>query len=226
MLSISHFSSDILDTILIFHKRNKEDIFKLIFAPGFSTAAAVTNLSGRGVGMDVVKRNIEELRGQIQIDSIPDKGTTFKIRLPLTLAIIDGFLVRIGDTHLVLPLNMVQECIEFENNHEQDRNYLDLRGEVLPFIKLKHLFNLKADANPKENIVVVQYGNHRAGLVVDQLQGELQAVIKPLNTMFKSLKGIGGYTILGSGNVGFILDIPQLVQFASTTEHKSCNPMS
>ena len=204
----------------------KEDIFKLIFAPGFSTAAAVTNLSGRGVGMDVVKRNIEELRGEIQIDSIPDKGTSFKIRLPLTLAIIDGFLVRIGDTHLVLPLNMVQECIEFENNDEQDRNYLDLRGEVLPFIRLKQLFNIKADANPKENIVVVQYGNHKAGLVVDQLQGELQAVIKPLNTMFKSLKGIGGYTILGSGNVGFILDIPQLVQFASAAEHQSCHPMS
>lgn len=205
---------------------NKEDIFKLIFAPGFSTAAAVTNLSGRGVGMDVVKRNIEELRGQIQIDSIPDKGTTFKIRLPLTLAIIDGFLVRIGDTHLVLPLNMVQECIEFAGQNDNDRNYLDLRGEVLPFIKLKQLFNLKSDAQPKENIVVVQYGNHRAGLVVDQLQGELQAVIKPLNTMFQSLQGIGGYTILGSGNVGFILDIPQLVQFAGTTENASCHPMS
>ncbi len=205
---------------------NKEDIFKLIFAPGFSTAAAVTNLSGRGVGMDVVKRNIEELRGQIQIDSIPDKGTTFKIRLPLTLAIIDGFLVRIGDTHLVLPLNMVQECIEFESQNENDRNYLDLRGEVLPFIKLKQLFNLKSDAQAKENIVVVQYGNHKAGLVVDQLQGELQAVIKPLNTMFQSLQGIGGYTILGSGNVGFILDIPQLVQFASTAENASCHPMS
>ncbi len=205
---------------------SKEEIFKLIFAPGFSTASAVTNLSGRGVGMDVVKRNIEELRGQIQIDSVPDKGTTFKIRLPLTLAIIDGFLVRIGDTHLVLPLNMVQECIEFEDQHENERNYLDLRGEVLPFIKLKQLFNLKSDAKAKENIVVVQYGNHKAGLVVDQLQGELQAVIKPLSSMFKSLKGIGGYTILGSGNVGFILDIPQLVQFASTAENTACDPMS
>ena len=197
---------------------SKEDIFKLIFAPGFSTADAVTNLSGRGVGMDVVKRNIEELRGQIEITSIPDKGTCFKIRLPLTLAIIDGFLVRVGDTHLVLPLNMVHECIELPEQLDNDRNYLDLRGEGLRFIKLAELFQLSGTVTAKQNIVVVQYGQHKAGLVVDQLQGELQAVIKPLNTMFKSLPGIGGYTILGTGNVGFILDIPQLVQFASSAE--------
>ncbi len=200
----------------------EEEVYKLIFAPGFSTAAAVTNLSGRGVGMDVVKRNIEELRGQIQISSVPDQGTNFKIRLPLTLAIIDGFLVSVGDTFLVLPLNMVQECIEF-NQHQLDneRNYLDLRGEVLPFIQLQQLFDLPAGNSSRENIVVVQYGNQRAGLVVDHLHGELQAVIKPLNSLFRSLKGIGGYTILGSGKVGLILDIPQLVQFATAVESQS-----
>ena len=200
----------------------EEDIYKLIFAPGFSTAAAVTNLSGRGVGMDVVKRNIEELRGQIQISSVPDQGTVFRIRLPLTLAIIDGFLVSVAGTYLVLPLNMVQECIEFQmSQQDNERNYLDLRGEVLPFIRLRQLFELAGPAQSRENIVVVQYGNHRAGLVVDHLHGELQAVIKPLNTLFRSLRGIGGYTILGSGNVGLILDIPQLVQFATTLENQS-----
>lgn len=200
----------------------EEEVYKLIFAPGFSTAAAVTNLSGRGVGMDVVKRNIEELRGQIQISSVPDQGTNFKIRLPLTLAIIDGFLVSVGDTYLVLPLNMVQECIEFKQHQlDNDRNYLDLRGEVLPFIQLQQLFELPSKKSSRENIVVVQYGNQRAGLVVDHLHGELQAVIKPLNSLFRSLKGIGGYTILGSGNVGLILDIPQLVQFAAAVETQS-----
>lgn len=200
----------------------EEEVYKLIFAPGFSTAASVTNLSGRGVGMDVVKRNIEELRGQIQISSVPDQGTNFKIRLPLTLAIIDGFLVSVGDTFLVLPLNMVQECIEFKLHQlDNERNYLDLRGEVLPFIQLKQLFDLPAGNSSRENIVVVQYGNQRAGLVVDHLHGELQAVIKPLNSLFRSLKGIGGYTILGSGKVGLILDIPQLVQFATAVESQS-----
>ncbi len=200
----------------------EEEVYKLIFAPGFSTAAAVTNLSGRGVGMDVVKRNIEELRGQIQISSVPDQGTIFKIRLPLTLAIIDGFLVSVGDTYLVLPLNMVQECIEFKQHQlDNERNYLDLRGEVLPFIQLQQLFDLPAGNSSRENIVVVQYGNQRAGLVVDHLHGELQAVIKPLNALFRSLKGIGGYTILGSGKVGLILDIPQLVQFATAVESQS-----
>ncbi len=202
---------------------SEQDIFKLIFEPGFSTAAAVTNLSGRGVGMDVVRRNIEELRGQIQIFSTLDQGTTFSIRLPLTLAIIDGFLVSVSNAKMVLPLNMVQECIEFHSSLQtHGRNYLDLRGEVLPFIRLRDLFKLSTLPGGRENIVVVQYGSDRAGLVVDSLHGELQAVIKPLNSMFKSLKGIGGSTILGSGDIGLILDIPQLVQFASNLEMQTC----
>ena len=202
---------------------SEQDIFKLIFEAGFSTAAAVTNLSGRGVGMDVVRRNIEELRGQIQIFSTLDQGTTFSIRLPLTLAIIDGFLVSVANAKMVLPLNMVQECIEFHPSLQtHGRNYLDLRGEVLPFIRLRDLFKLSAVPCGRENIVVVQYGSDRAGLVVDSLHGELQAVIKPLNSMFKSLRGIGGSTILGSGDIGLILDIPQLVQFATNLEMQTC----
>ncbi|WP_031569630.1 chemotaxis protein CheA [Rheinheimera texasensis] len=204
---------------------SEADTYKLIFEPGFSTAAAVTNLSGRGVGMDVVRRNIEELRGQIQIRSAIEKGTTFSIRLPLTLAIIDGFLVSVADTKLVLPLNMVQECMEFKPGLQtQGRNYLDLRGEVLPFIRLSDIFRLPGRRLQRENVVIVQYGSDRAGLVVDALHGELQAVIKPLNSMFQSLRGIGGSTILGSGDIGLILDIPQLVQFATNLEMQTCHP--
>ncbi len=204
---------------------SEQETYKLIFEPGFSTAAAVTNLSGRGVGMDVVRRNIEELRGQIQISSEIDKGTRFSIRLPLTLAIIDGFLVSVADTKLVLPLNMVQECVEFRSNLQtQGRNYLDLRGEVLPFIRLRDIFRLPTVPHGRENVVVVQYGDDKAGLVVDALHGELQAVIKPLNSMFQSLKGIGGSTILGTGDIGLILDIPQLVQFATNLEMQTCHP--
>ncbi len=198
---------------------SQEDIYRLIFEPGFSTAAQVTNLSGRGVGMDVVKRNIEELRGQILIDSELGKGARFRIRLPLTLAIIDGFEVTVGDTHLVLPVNMIQECLEFEHAElVEDRNYLNLRGDVLPFVRLRQLFQLPQPPASRENIVVVQYGRSRAGLVVDTLNGELQAVIKPLAPIFRSTHGISGSTILGSGDVGFILDIPQLIEYACSTE--------
>ncbi len=200
----------------------KEDIYKLIFEPGFSTAASVTNLSGRGVGMDVVKRNLEELRGQIFIESDKDVGTTFRIRLPLTLAIIDGFEVSVGNTHLILPLNMVQECIEFKDARlAEQRDYLDLRGEVLPFIRVEDILHVSARAE-RENIIVVQYGKNRAGLVVGQLHGELQAVIKPLHPVLKGAKGISGSTILGSGDIGFILDVPQLIDFAINKETKTC----
>jgi two-component system chemotaxis sensor kinase CheA len=204
---------------------SEEECFKLIFAAGFSTAAAVTNLSGRGVGMDVVKRNLEELRGQIFIESQLGKGTLFRIRLPLTLAIIDGFEVSVTDTHFVVPLNMVQECIEFSKSDQAEqaekRDYFNLRGEVLPFVRLSELFRLEAKADTRrENIVVVQYGTQRAGLIVDALHGELQAVIKPLHAVVKSAKGLSGSTILGSGDVGFILDVPQLIEFA--IQNESC----
>lgn len=200
---------------------NQEEIFKLIFEPGFSTAAQVTNLSGRGVGMDVVKRNIEELRGQILIDSELGHGTRFRIRLPLTLAIIDGFEVSVADTHMVLPVNMVQECLEFNSSDlSLDRHYMNLRGEVLPYVRIRELFRLPAHAVVRENVVVVQYGRNRAGLIVDTLHGELQAVIKPLAPIFRMSQGISGSTILGNGDVGFILDIPQLIEFACAVEQQ------
>ncbi len=196
-----------------------KEIFNLVFEPGFSTAEQVSKLSGRGVGMDVVKRNIMALRGTVDIESVEGVGTTVRIRLPLTLAIIDGFMVGVGTASYVLPLDMVVECIELPpnpNNEEQAPNYLNLRGGVLPFIRLREQFEVSAPAPSRENVVVVQYAGQRAGLVVDRLMGEFQTVIKPLGKVFSQIRGIGGSTILGSGEVALILDIPGLVKQVTT----------
>ena len=186
------------------------EIVNLIFEPGFSTVDKVSNLSGRGVGMDVVRRNIQSLRGTVDVASSEGEGATFTIRLPLTLAIIDGFLVGVGKASYVIPLDSVVECIEL-NNQLTERNFLNLRGEALPFIRLRELFDLPGEPPLRESIVVVQFGGQRAGIVVDQLMGEFQTVIKPLGAMFRHLRGIGGSTILGSGEVALILDVSALV---------------
>ncbi|QEL65888.1 two-component system, chemotaxis family, sensor kinase [Oryzomicrobium terrae] len=193
------------------------EINHLIFEPGFSTAEQVSNLSGRGVGMDVVKRNIQALRGRVDIHSEPGRGTRFAIRLPLTLAIIDGFLVGAGRASYVVPLDAVVECLELQLDSDA-RNVLNLRGEVLPFIRLRDLFGIEGERPVRENVVVVKVAGQKAGLVVDQLLGEFQTVIKPLGALFRHLRGIGGSTILGSGEVALILDVQALVQIASRTE--------
>lgn len=186
------------------------EIFQLIFEPGFSTAEQITNLSGRGVGMDVVKRNINALRGSVDVASRAGEGTTVTVRLPLTLAIIDGFLVGVGRSVFVIPLEMVDECVAYtaEAGHE----YTDLRGHVLPFIRLRELFELGGEPGARQNIVVVKHGGHKFGLVVDLLLGEVQTVIKPLSRMFAHVKGISGSSILGSGEVALILDVPALLE--------------
>ena len=192
---------------------NQKQIFELILQPGFSTAPAVTDLSGRGVGMDVVKRNIEALRGNIEITSKPGEGTSFIIRLPLTLAIIDGFLVKVGETFYVIPLEMVVECLELGVAYKRDmhgNNYINLRGNVLPLLNVSDYFTEKKMETKRESIVVVQYAGRRFGFIVDELYGEFQTVIKPLGRVFSNLRGISGATILGSGNVALILDIPVL----------------
>ncbi|WP_447835997.1 chemotaxis protein CheA [Aeromonas salmonicida] len=198
-----------------------QEIYQLIFEAGFSTAEAVTNLSGRGVGMDVVKRNITALRGSVELDSKPGQGTRVQIRLPLTLAIIDGFLVRVSTTHYVIPLDMVIECVELTQSalaDTQGRNYINLRGEVLPFVRLQHYFDVEGARARRENIVVVSHGGKKSGLVVDELLGEFQTVIKPLGKLFQRLQGISGSTILGGGEVALILDIPSLIQHAIDQE--------
>jgi len=198
-----------------------EEIYNLIFEPGFSTADSVTNLSGRGVGMDVVRRNINSMRGTVHLDSEPGLGTTVRIRLPLTLAIIDGFRVGVGKSSYVVPLDMVLECVELseaERKSAHERSYLNLRGEVLPYVSLREHFEAEASGGRRENVVVVQYAGQKAGLVVDELMGEFQTVIKPLGKIFSNLRGISGSTILGSGEVALILDVPSLVQQAVSRE--------
>ncbi|MBB5884446.1 chemotaxis protein CheA [Xanthomonas sp. LMG 8992] len=185
------------------------EVFALIFEPGFSTAEKVTNLSGRGVGMDVVKRNIAALRGSVDISSQQDVGTTISVRLPLTLAIINGFQVGVGKSVFVVPLDVVEECVEFAPNYQSE--YIDLRGNVLPYVRLRSLFAIAGAPPARESIVVIRQGSQRFGLVVDTLLGEWQTVIKPLSKVFAQVKGISGSSILGSGGVALILDVPSLL---------------
>jgi two-component system chemotaxis sensor kinase CheA len=246
------------------------EICNLIFEAGFSTCETVNNLSGRGVGMDVVRRNITELRGYVEIDSTEGVGTTMRVRLPLTLAIIDGFLIGVEASVFVVPLEMVVECIQLSTDEvaaAQGRNHLNLRGAVLPLIFLKDLFSIAAPVtresgeedfmargdpgsetmtgsvtlteegiaalasdpelafilNPvkRKNVVVVQYAGHHVGLVVDTLLGEYQTVIRPLGFVFGGLQGLSGFTILGSGHVALILDVPGLVQRVISQDQRS-----
>jgi two-component system, chemotaxis family, sensor kinase CheA len=195
-----------------------KDIYALIFEPGFSTAEQISNLSGRGVGMDVVKQNITALRGTIEINSTPWIGTTIRIHLPLTLAIIDGFLVAVGNSFFVIPQDRIEECVELSTANNR-ADYMDLRGEVLPFIHLGSLFNIKREPSKRENVVVVNSGGNKTGLVVDRLLGEFQTVIKPLGKLFTHVQGIGGSTILGSGEVALIIDVPELVRYYAQRGH-------
>ncbi len=199
---------------------SEQDIYRLIFAAGFSTAERISNLSGRGVGLDVVQKNIEALRGTVEIDSEIGLGTTFRLRLPLTLAIIDGFLVEVGSSTFVIPLETVVECMELPvtpGDHGRPER-LQLRGEILPLLYLRQFLELEGQPGRRQNVVVIQTGSNRVGLVVDALQGEFQTVIKPLGSLFRHLKAISGSTILGNGAVALILDVLALIQHATQQE--------
>jgi two-component system chemotaxis sensor kinase CheA len=195
---------------------SEAEIHNLIFQPGFSTADKVSELSGRGVGLDVVRRNVNALSGTIQVASEEGQGTTFTIRLPLTLAIIDGFAVKVDTETYVIPLGSVQECLELppEKHCSKQGGVINLRGEALPFVRLRDLFGCRGSAPAREKIVVVEHQAGRAGLAVDELLGELQAVIKPLGSLFQGIGGVSGSTILGSGHVALILDVPALCREA------------
>lgn len=200
------------DTVL-----DEQAVFALIFHPGFSTAEKVSDLSGRGVGMDVVRRNIEQLRGEIEIESTLGQGATFRIRLPLTLAIIDCFQVAVGNANFAIPLELVVECIDLEDPLD-DYNIVNLRGEPLSCITLSDIFSIPAQPGGVLCMVVVQSGRRRAGILVDRLVGELQAVIKPLGYLLQGVRGLGGATILGDGKVALILDVPALLDLTSQQE--------
>lgn len=202
---------------------SEAELLQLIFRPGFSTAAKVTNVSGRGVGMDVVKRTIEGLRGSIDISSSVGKGSRVDLRIPLTLAIIDGLLVRVGTNRYVIPLASVEECVEL--SREQDlrssgRCFLTLRDALVPFIRLRNLFKTEVQADSFQKIVVVSTGAERVGLVVDQIVGQHQTVIKPLSRFHSNVHTFSGATILGDGSVALILDIGHLVTAGQMVEER------
>jgi two-component system chemotaxis sensor kinase CheA len=198
------------------------ELFQLIFHPGFSTAQKITSVSGRGVGMDVVKRMIDALRGTIDIESRPGEGATFTLRLPLTLAIIDGLLVRVAGERYVLPLSAVEECIELspeDDARTTGRDFLNIRGDLVPFVRLRSLFDLRGPALPYPKVVVVSTGDFRFGVVVDQILGGHQTVIKSLSKLHAGVPAFSGATILGDGSVALILDVPRLLELSQATEN-------
>ncbi|MBC8018110.1 MAG: chemotaxis protein CheA [Verrucomicrobia bacterium] len=199
------------------------EIFAQIFSPGFSTAAKVTSVSGRGVGMDVVKRGIEGLRGSIGVDSVRGSGTTITLKIPLTLAIIDSLLVRIGKDHFVLPLASVEECVELTREdvaNSHGRNLANVRGAIVPYIPLREHFRIKEQRPEIEQIVIADIHGTKVGFVVDSVVGEHQTVIKSLGRIYRDVKGISGATILGDGTVALILDMGVLLQSIEKLEQK------
>lgn len=190
------------------------EVMQLIFHPGFSTAQQITSLSGRGVGMDVVKRTVEALRGAIDITSRPGEGSQISLRIPLTLAIIDGLLVRVGQGRYVIPLSAVEECLELsldEDLRSRGRSFISLRDKLVPFLRLRELFSTGTQPELHQKVVVVSTGAERVGLVVDQIIGDHQTVIKSLSKLHADVATFSGATILGDGAVALILDVASLV---------------
>lgn len=191
-----------------------QELYQLIFQPGFSTASQVTNLSGRGVGMDVVKRTIDALRGTINVASHPGKGSEISLAIPLTLAIIDGLLVRVGSGRYVIPLSAVEECLELsieEDMRSRGRSFISLRDSLVPFLRLRDLFRTGTKPDPFQKVVVISTGSERVGLVVDQIIGDHQTVIKAMSKLHHDVATFSGATILGDGDVALILDVGHLV---------------
>ncbi len=200
-----------------------KEIYNLIFNPGFSTAQNVTNVSGRGVGMDIVRTTIESIRGSIDVESKPDNGTTITLKLPLTLAIIEGLIVRINKDYFVVPLSFVEECVEFTTiarDNTNGRNIINVRGEVVPFIPLRERFDIYKNQPSIEQIVIINDNGVKAGLVVDEIIGEQQIVIKSLGTFYKHVEMMSGATVLGDGTVALIVDVSKLISTEIRNEIK------
>jgi two-component system chemotaxis sensor kinase CheA len=196
---------------------SEQEIFAFIFQPGFSTAKQVSDVSGRGVGMDVVRQRVDSLRGSIDVASKPGLGTTVTLRLPLTLAIIDGLLVSIGDASFVLPLANTQECIELTRADVEAANgkhLANVRGELIPYIRLREYFNIRTPRPEIEQIMIVETEAGRYGFVVDVVLGDCQTVIKNLGRFYRHVQVVSGATILGNGTVALILDPERLAQDA------------
>ncbi len=205
---------------------SESEIFSLVFASGFSMAEKVTGVSGRGVGMDVVKRSIDALRGSVHVESQKGIGSTVTIELPLTLAIIEGLQVEIGGEVFVLPLSMVEECIELTHENaskSHSRQLINIRGEILPYVRLRKWFKIQGEVPVIEYIVVTNNEGRRIGFVVDNVIGERQTVIKSLGKAYQNVRGISGATIQGDGRVGLILDVPRVIKSVESEELELTN---
>jgi len=199
---------------------SKKDIFELLFMPGFSTADKITGVSGRGVGMDVVRRKIMDIRGEVDVDSKPGQGTSMTIRLPLTLSIIDGLLVEIDQVSYIIPLSVVDKCYAVEHSKivSAYNNIIVLDGEQIPFYYMREEFNSMSEIPKTEQIIVVRFEDHRIGIVIDTIIGEYQAVLKPLGKMYKKQDIISGASILGDGTIALVLDSNKIIKRFSHQE--------
>jgi two-component system, chemotaxis family, sensor kinase CheA len=199
-----------------------QEIHQFLFHPGFSTAQTISALSGRGVGMDVVKRTIENMRGSIDLSTIPGDGTTVTLRLPLTLAIIEGLLIRVGGGRYIIPLSAVEECVELtaEDERSRSRNFLNVRGNLVPFLRLRDVFDADGEPDQHQKTIIISTGETRVGLVADQIIGNHQTVIKSLSKLHSNVTIFSGATILGDGTAALILDVVQLVSLAQAQAEK------
>jgi two-component system, chemotaxis family, sensor kinase CheA len=195
----------------------EKELFGLVFLPGFSTARQVSSVSGRGVGLDVVKRSIDGLRGSVELESEAGRGTTLRLKLPLTLAIIDGLLVSVGEGRYVLPMSLVEECVELtaeDVERSPGNQFSQVRGELVPYLRLRDWFGVEGARPPIEQIAIATTDGLRFGLVVDQVVGQHQTVIKSLGAMYRDVQGLSGATILGDGGVALIVDVATLVRLS------------
>lgn len=198
------------------------EIHQFLFHPGFSTAQTISALSGRGVGMDVVKRTIENMRGSIDLSTKPRQGTTVTLRLPLTLAIIEGLLIRVGEGRYIIPLSAVEECIELtaEDERSRGRNFLNVRGNLVPFLRLREIMSASGTPDRHQKTIIISTGETHVGLVADQIIGNHQTVIKSLSKLHSDVTIFSGATILGDGTAALILDVAQLVAMAQSKVEK------
>ena len=202
---------------------DKKDLLNLVFEPGFSTARQVSDISGRGVGMDVVKQNITALRGKVSVTSEKGQGTSIKINIPLTLAIIDGLEVRIGRQHYIVPLPVVSECLEMDQRPtgSNENRFINLRDRLVPFLRLREWFSITEEKPDKEQLVIVSAEKNQVGLVVDEVIGLQQTVIKNLGDAYKDIQGVSGATIQGDGSIALILDVEPLIHKAENNLHNA-----
>jgi two-component system, chemotaxis family, sensor kinase CheA len=204
---------------------SEKELLSLICMPGFSTAKTVTSISGRGVGLDVVKRSLDSLGGTLMIRNNEGAGTTLVLKLPLTLAIIDGFLTEVGAERYIFPLSMVEECVELTTTGSATGNgkhMINVRGQIVPYVRLREQFAITGTPPSIEQVVIARVDDKRVGFVVDHVVGGHQTVIKNLGTFYRDVEGLSGATILGDGTVALILDVPRIIQLAEQEEVAMC----